>query len=112
MANLSKVFNEYNQIIRLSDPKRNELIIVRNNLRMRIQSRHEQFAGIIKPYDNLEFQSQGSFVMDTIIRPLHDNYDLDDGVYFIGKLSREKRPDPETFHKVIVDAIGTSYDDV
>ncbi len=112
MANLHKLFNEYNQIVKLSDNKRSELILVRNNLRSRIQKRHEQFAGVVKRYDNLEFQSQGSFVMDTIIKPLRDDYDLDDGVYFIGRLSKDKRPTPEIFHKMIVDAIGANYDDV
>ena len=67
MANLHNVFGEYNSIIRLSDPQRQMLILTRNNLRIRIQKRHEQFAGFVKPYDDLEFQSQGSFVMDTII---------------------------------------------
>jgi hypothetical protein len=112
MANLHNVFKEYNQIIRLSDAKRAELILARNSLRERIQARHEQFAGIIKPYNFLEFQSQGSFVMDTIISPIHDDYDLDDGVYFIGRLSKEKRPEPEVFHKMIIEAIGTNYDNV
>lgn len=112
MANLHTVFTEYNRIIRLSDPKREMLIIVRDNLRSRIQKRHEQFAGVNKPYDLLEFQSQGSFVMDTIITPVHDDFDLDDGIYFIGRLSRENRPDPEVFHKMIIAAIGANYDDV
>lgn len=112
MANLHSVFSSYNQIVRLSDDKRTELIHVRNNLRSRIQNRHNQFAGIIKPYDELEYQSQGSFVMDTIIAPIHDDYDLDDGIYFIGKLPRNRRPEPEVFHKMIVDAIGNHYDDV
>lgn len=112
MANLHTVFSKYNQIIRLSDDKRTELILVRNNLRSRIQKRHGQFSGIIKPYDQLEFQSQGSFVMDTIITPVHDDYDLDDGIYFIGKLSKDKRPEPGLFHKMVVDAIGVNFDDV
>ena len=112
MANLNNVFAEYNRIIRLSDLKRRELIVVRDNLRMRIQKRHEQFAGIIKPYDDLEFQSQGSFVMDTIITPIHDDYDLDDGIYFIGLLSSDKRPIPEVFHKMIIHAIGANFDEV
>lgn len=112
MANLHSVFREYNQIIRLSDFKRTELILVRNNLRGRIQQRHGQFAGIIKQYDKLEFQSQGSFVMDTIITPMRDDYDLDDGIYFIGRLPKEKRPEPEVFHRMVIQAIGANYDDV
>lgn len=112
MANLHTVFSKYNQIIRLADDKRTELILVRNSLRSRIQKRHEQFAGIIKLYTQLEFQSQGSFVMDTIITPVHDDYDLDDGIYFIGQLSKDKRPEPELFHKMVVDAIGVNFDEV
>jgi hypothetical protein len=112
MANLHSVFTEYNSIVRLSDPKREMLIIVRDNLRSRIQKRHVQFAEINKPFDLLEFQSQGSFVMDTIITPVHDDYDLDDGIYFIGRLSPERRPEPEVFHKMIIEAIGANYDDV
>lgn len=50
--------------------------------------------------------------MDTIITPIHDDYDLDDGIYFIGKLAPAKRPDPEIFHKMIIEAIGENYDDV
>lgn len=112
MANLQSVFTEYNRIIRLSDKKRTELILVRNDLRSRIQKRHHQFSGIHYVYNDLEFQSQGSFVMDTIVAPVHDDYDLDDGIYFIGKLSIDKRPEPEVFHKMIIDAIGSDYDDV
>ena len=112
MANLYNLFNEYNQIIKLSDSKRKELIIVRDNLRMRIQKRNTQFGTVIKPYKKLEFQSQGSFVMDTIISPVHDDYDLDDGIYFIGMLSIDKRPSAELFHQMVIEAIGVNYDDV
>lgn len=112
MANLHDVFSKYNGIIRLSDDKRRELILVRDNLRIRIQRRHEQFAGIIKPFDDLEFQSQGSFVMDTIITPVHDDYDLDDGIYFIGRYTKEKRPEPGVFHQMVIEAIGSQYEEV
>jgi hypothetical protein len=112
MANLINVFNEYNRIIRLSESKRKELIIVRDNLRARIQKRQEQFTGTSRAYHELEFQSQGSFVMDTIISPVHDDYDLDDGIYYIGRLSSDLRPTPEEFHKMIVEAIGDDYDHV
>src|ERR1700759_5486697 len=112
MANLHHALRAYNRIIRLSDQKRKDLLLVRNNLRARVQKRHDLFAGIIKPYDDLEFQSQGSFVMDTIIAPVHDDYDLDDGIYFIGRLSSERRPEPQVLHKMIIEAIGANYDDV
>ena len=110
MATLQDTFRQYNQVIRLSDDKRDELIHARNELRVRIYGRHEQVRKEeTKPYDTLEFQSQGSFETDTIIAPENDDYDLDDGIYFIGKLSASKRPTPESFHKAIIDAIG-DYD--
>lgn len=112
MANLHHVFSEYNKIIRLSESKRNELILIRDNLRKRIKDRHNEYASKINIQNELRFQSQGSFVMDTIISPVHDDYDLDDGVYFIGNLSKEKRPEPTEFHKMIIEAIGSNYDDV
>ncbi|PWV55521.1 cyclic GMP-AMP synthase DncV-like nucleotidyltransferase [Chitinophaga sp. S165] len=110
MANLHKTFGGYNQVIRLSDEKREELIASRNELRGRIYQRHEQFQHVEdKPYEELEFQSQGSFETDTIIAPENDDYDLDDGVYFIGPLPPGKRPAPAVFHKTVLDAIG-DYD--
>lgn len=112
MANCHNVFSGYNSVIRLSEKNRNELISARDSLRRLMQHRHNQSSGIINTYESLEFQSQGSFVMDTIITPGHDDYDLDDGVYFIGKLSRETRPDPDVFHKAVVDAVGKNHEDV
>jgi len=110
MPNLHEVFSEYNKVIRLSDDKRQELIQSRNELRTRIMARHQMVKDSEQlVYDSLEFQSQGSFEMDTIIAPLNDDYDLDDGVYFIGTLPAGKRPSPGTFHKSVVAAIG-KYD--
>lgn len=114
MANLHTIFLEHNQIIRLSDDKREELIGARDGLRYRIEARFEA-AKVQLNNDKelktfidelLEFQSQGSYVMDTIINPLHDNYDLDDGVYLIGKRPRDQRPDPKVLHRLVVEAIG------
>lgn len=112
MANLHNQFMEYNSLIRLSDSMRNELILARDALRGRIESRYTTLK--IKSFisELLEFQSQGSFVMDTIIKPIHDDYDLDDGVYFIGNLPRERRLEPQVFHQLIIEAIGIDYNEV
>lgn len=112
MANLHTSFAEYNKIIRLSDEKRQELVDVRNDLRQRILTRHYLFAGAQSIYDIIQFQSQGSYEMDTIINPTRGDYDLDDGIYFIGNLPRAKRPGTEVFHKQIIDAIGSKYGEV
>ncbi|NLU92646.1 cyclic GMP-AMP synthase DncV-like nucleotidyltransferase [Chitinophaga sp. Ak27] len=110
MAHLHETFKQYNHIIRLSDGKRDELIRSRNELRARIASRHKQLQNTVQNlYEDLEFQSQGSFEMDTIIAPENDDYDLDDGVYFIGTLPASQRPSPAFFHKAVINAIG-DYD--
>lgn len=114
MANLHPVFLAYNQIIRLSDDKRNELVTARNDLRGQIGSRFDEAKRSVyeaterKTFidELLEFQSQGSYVMDTIINPIHDDYDLDDGIYLIGNRPRDRRPGPEILHRLVVEAIG------
>ncbi|MBL7857638.1 MAG: hypothetical protein JNM57_08105 [Cyclobacteriaceae bacterium] len=112
MANCNELFHEYNSTIRLSDDKRIELIGVRDNLRGRIQTGYQIVAENFNHRHQLEFQSQGSFVMDTIIRPIHDDYDLDDGLYFIGSLRREDRPSPEDFHNWVRQALDRGHDDI
>ena len=58
--------------------------------------------------EELEFQSQGSYVMDTIINPEREDgeYDIDDGVYFLGDRNQDDRPSPEEFHKFVIAAIS------
>lgn len=106
MANCNDLFKHYNSAIKLSDGNREILKQVRDALRIRMG---EKFKEIPKDQLNnhtLEFQSQGSFVMDTIITPHDDDFDLDDGVYFIGEFEKDKRASTETFHKWVLFAVG------
>lgn len=112
MAQLSNSFLQYNQAIRLSDAKRDELILVRDNLRKRVSQGYMIVNEQHSVNGNLEFQSQGSFVMDTIIRPIHDDYDIDDGIYFIGNLDEQHRPSPKQFHAAIIKSIDRGHDDI
>jgi len=50
--------------------------------------------------------------MDTIVNPIQGEYDLDDGVYFLGNTPKENRPTPATFHNWIIEAIGNHTDKV
>ncbi len=105
MANCHELFQHYNRAIKLSDEKRVILIDVRDSLRKRIKGNYIQFSSLERKNLELEFQSQGSFVMDTIIKPLNDDFDLDDGVYFHGRLSDRERPSPQVFHNWVIRAI-------
>lgn len=112
MANCNNLFYEYNKVIRLSDPKRVELLRARESLRQRMREGYGIVSRQFSHQHLVDFQSQGSFVMDTIITPMHDDYDLDDGVYFLGKLKAHERPEPKEFHSWVIRAIDRGFDDI
>src|SRR5687767_4299908 len=114
MANCNNLFQDFNKAIKLDEDNRVNLRTKRNSLRDRI---NEGFAEIKKQKTILEalkvtvneeiyFQSQGSYVMDTIIKPqrVDDDYDLDDGVYFTGSRLQMQRPKPQDFHTFIIES--------
>lgn len=104
MANCQNQFIAFNQSIRLTDDQREMLKRVRNELRTRMNNEYQRIRGG-ESYQ-LSFQSQGSFVMDTIIQPANEDYDLDDGVYFIGNLPEDQRPKTHEYHEWIIESIG------
>jgi hypothetical protein len=105
MANCHKLFQHYNSAIRLTDDKRVTLMAVRDSLRKRMHSNYLMIPEDERDHIALDFQTQGSFVMDTIIKPLNDDFDLDDGVYFQGGVSKENRPAPKIFHDWVVRSV-------
>jgi hypothetical protein len=113
MANCNEIFIEFNKSIKLSSERRVLLREKRNDLRKRINGGYDIVKNIDRLDHMMEFQSQGSYVMDTIINPIYhdDQYDLDDGIYFIGKLSRNDRPVPSTFHNWIIRSIEEGKSD-
>ena len=105
MANIHNLFQHYNSAIKLSDNDREKLKQARNSLRKRMQEIYNKLPDNEKKTHNIEFQSQGSFVMDTIIKPHIADFDIDDGVYFQGNLTEEERSDTQVFHDLIIKAI-------
>jgi hypothetical protein len=105
MADCSEIFFHYNEKLKLSDEKREMLVRVREDLRNRMQNNYRLIPGDIRERHNLNFQTQGSFVMDTIITPYDDDFDLDDGVYFFGNLNDEERPLPHVYHEWVIMSI-------
>ena len=116
MANYNGLFNEFNKTVRLTNERRINLREKRNDLRNRINDGYDIVRTSEELNHGLEFQSQGSYVMDTIINPNDkgDQYDIDDGVYFLGPLPRQNRPEPATFHNWIIRSIesGISTNEV
>lgn len=116
MANNNEQFKAFNNTIKLSDSKKEELRRNRDALRERIQKYFkENKADEIQP----KFGGQGSFMMHTTLNPISTKdesgkilyeYDVDDGVYFIGNETQEERYSVGTYHQWIVDAVDGHTD--
>ena len=107
MANCHLLFTQFNQVIRLNEERRHALMTARDDLRLRIVNVYNNDKDRPSLVNGLEFQTQGSFIMDTIINPLSENYDLDFGVYFLGTASRTQRPPAKQFHDFVKRSIET-----
>ena len=105
MADCHLLFQDFNQVIRLTDSRRQALLSARDDLRSRISSGFNSIRYDMPSVIEMEYQTQGSFIMDTIINPISEDYDLDDGVYFIGSNSRANRPAPKLFHDFVIKSI-------
>lgn len=110
MANCHYLFQHYNRAIKLTDESRTILIGFRDSLRKRMKSNYLLIPTDQRKNLELDFQSQGSYVMDTIIKPLNDDFDLDDGVYFQNGIPIKERPEPQIFHDWVVKAVDKDND--
>lgn len=102
MADCYDLFQEFHDKIGLSSSKKKFLKQARNALREKIKNHFRKE----REEESPKFWNQGSYVMSTIVNPLDDEYDIDDGVYLqnIDK-DDEKWPSPETVHNWICRAI-------
>lgn len=106
MANCHFLFQHFNRSIKLSDEDRQKLKLSRNSLRERIKLGYEKISNVEKETHLLRFQTQGSFIMDTIIKPWDDDFDLDDGIYFIGNtLDINRIGFEQAYHDLIINSI-------
>lgn len=102
MANLNKLFSDFNEEITLKSKKKENLRIGRNALRKKIKDNFSK-KGRSKP----KFCGQGSYMMKTIVNPIDSEYDLDDGVYIqeYSKKEIKEWPKASTIHTWIKDAV-------
>jgi len=110
MANSHQLFQHYNSAIKLTNEKRIMLLSFRDSLRKRMELNFKKISAADRRNLEMYFQTQGSFIMDTIIKPLNDDFDLDDAVYFQGTQSREQRPAPQVFHDWVFNAVDKDND--
>lgn len=103
MANLNKLFIDFNDKITISKNKSDNLKTSRNALRNDIKDWFSS-AGKLQP----KFCWQGSYAMNTLVNPLNGNdYDLDDGIYLQGFDDKEQEDwiSTSTAHRWIKDAV-------
>lgn len=103
MADLHKLFQEFNSKITLTPSKRESLKTSRNALRQDIKTWFSN-EGKKQP----TFCWQGSYAMKTVVNPLAEKeYDIDDGVYLQGYDNTEidEWITPSTAHNWIKDAV-------
>lgn len=112
MANCHNLFTDYNSRITLADSKCKGLRKSRKILRDRIRKYFKE-----NKQDEIypRFTSQGSFVHGTTVEPIPEKkvineneymfieYDVDDGIYFIGNSVNRKTP--ATYHNWIMKAV-------
>lgn len=102
MADLNKLFVEFNDKITLSSSKKENLRTGRDALRKKIKDKFSE-----KERKNPKFCGQGSYMMKTTTNPIDGEYDLDDGVYIQGYSDKEidEWPSTSTVHAWIKDAV-------
>lgn len=101
MINCHNDFMKFNMAISLTANEKRKLETSRDAIANKIDRHFRE-----KGYQSPKFIGQGSFSMNTSIRPLEGYYDLDLGVYLTGlKGDPEDWPRTETIHQLIYRAI-------
>jgi len=99
MANLNKTFIEFNDEIKLSPNKKKQLKGSRDSIRIDIRKYFKDN----RDKHSVSFKGQGSYLMNTTILPLSNEYDVDDGIYIFGK--KDDRPTVQQAHDWIFNAV-------
>lgn len=102
MADFHKEFTTFHGQIALTYRKKEYLRKSRDVIRDRIRKYFRDNLKVALP----KFHGQGSYAMGTIINPLDDEFDIDDGVYLqhLDKNDDSEWPTPETVHRWLVNA--------
>ncbi len=100
MANCHKLFLKFNGAIALESSYKETLRKSRDTVREKIRNYFQDEQNGFFP----KFHGQGSFMINTIIKPLDGEFDIDDGIYFI--VEAEPNQSISTFHRWIYEAVN------
>lgn len=103
MAECNDLFLKFNSEIELKSNKKASLRTSRDAIRKDITTYFEKRLEVSKP----KFWGQGSYMMNTIIKPIDGEYDIDDGVYLehLAGKDEEECPSTGTVHNWIFNAV-------
>ena len=112
MAEVQEYFEQFHDTIKLgrfdeSQTLREKRDIIRARLTDRLPGVFEQHD---EPSPTFEFRDQGSYQMDTGIKPLTGDYDIDQGVYF--NVPTSAYPDPVVLKERVYEALDGHTEDV
>jgi hypothetical protein len=101
MANSHDAFQRFNEFIALTAAKTNSLRTSRDALRKTIRDYFKD-----NDLPRLKFCWQGSFAMKTIVNPIDDDYDIDDGIYLQGyeNIAKDEWVSVDTVHNWVLNA--------
>lgn len=102
MADLNKLFSNFEEEISLKPKKKENLKKGRDALREKIRNSFKE-----KERSTPKFCGQGSYMMKTTVNPIDGEYDIDDGVYLQGYSDKdiEEWPTTSTVHRWIKEAV-------
>lgn len=102
MADLNKQFQVYKSNISVSDSKETSLRTSRDNIRETIKDYFSEELSIAKP----KFWQQGSFSFRTMIKPMEEEIDVDDGVYLQHlPMNKSEWPKTNEIRQLLLDAV-------
>ncbi len=112
MAHIQAQFEQFNTTIRLGRFDENAILrekrdIIRDKLETRLP---EVFAAHKETCPDFSFLDQGSNAMNTGIKPLDGDFDIDQGLYF--EISIDAYPDPVVLKERVHEALYGHTDDV
>ncbi|MGH2530927.1 MAG: cyclic GMP-AMP synthase DncV-like nucleotidyltransferase [Thermomicrobiales bacterium] len=112
MANIQRQFEQFHETIKLKRFGENEILrekrdIIRKKLKDRLP---DVFAAHGEACPTFRFRDQGSYEMDTGVKPLNDDYDIDQGLYFA--VGTDAYPDPVVLKRRVREALTGHTKDV
>lgn len=101
MINCNSLFKEFRENISIDMTTKKRLKEARDAIREKIKKYLVENLGKNMPL----FHQQGSYALNTLIKPIDGEIDLDDGVYLQDFKTIHDAPTSETVHKWIINAI-------